>query len=361
MEEVEVKIEFIHIGWVETFSAIVLIIGVSVGLLHLLIMFLTGFHKFPMTGVLLGHGVCIFLVALWRLCMLLSVWFHNVWGYALINWCYGLKTGETWALGMANTFNAIMSLAYFRLMRKAWLRDLRLYQIGKDPAAWCIFVCLLIFCTAATATSISYAGAFLVDSSNCLAVGSSQRRDLLSALWLALCVCLPSLVAVSFFWAGTTYLVLLSRRYKHSELNIASSSPTISIVSHLKNIHLALKYLIVSWFCTNSLDIFWLIYYPLSNKSVTDGEFYLASGQLVTLQNLTDLIVNLNFFILPRMGYLKGISELLMRCCMSTSGGENDSRSTSMTSSTKPITLRVSVSTGVELNEPLLQTKRDVL
>jgi len=165
---------------------------------------------------------------------------------------------------MANIFNAIVSLIYFRLMSKAWFGDLRLYQVGKDAVAWFIFVLLLIFCTAAAVRSMSYAGAFLVNNSNCLAAGSSQKQDMLSALWLALCVCLPSLVAVSFFLAGTTYLTLLNHRSNDSALRIGSSSTTEFILAaHLKNIRVALKYLIVSWFCTNSLDIFWMIYYPL--------------------------------------------------------------------------------------------------
>jgi len=265
-----------------------------------------------------------------------------------------------------------MSLIYFRLMRKAWFGDLRVYQVGKDAVAWFIFVLLLIFCTAATVTSMSYAGAFLVNNSSCLAAGSSQKRDMLSALWHALCVCLPSVLAVSFFLAATIYLTLLNHRSKDSELRIASSNPTESILAHLKNIQVALKWLIVSWFCTNSLDIFLLIYYPLSNNSFTDAEYYLASAQLVTLQNLTDFIVNLNFFILPRMGYREGISELLTRCCRSTSErplfAEIDSTLTTCTSttrSTKTIILRKSISAnttqGVELNESLLESKSDIV
>merc|ERR1719513_432135 len=219
---------------------------------------------------------------------------------------------------------------------------------------------------------MSYAGAFLVDNSNCLAAGSSQRRNMLSALWLELCVCLPSLVAVSFFLAGTTYLTLLNHRSKDSELRSGSSSQTeFVLAAHLKKIQVALKYLIVSWFCTNSLDIFWMIYYPLSKNSFTDGEYYLASAQLVTLQNLTDFIVNLNFFILPRMGYLEGIIELLTRCCRSTSGtlfAEIDSTSitpTSTTRSTTTFNLRKSISAnttqGVELNESLLESKSNIV
>jgi len=368
MEEVEGKIEFIHSSWEYTFAAVAVTIGFSIGLLHVLIMFFMGFHKLPMTGVLLGHGMCIFFVALWRMCMLLSAQFDGFWGYTLVNWCYWLKSGEIWALGMANTFNAILSLVYFRLMRKAWFRDLGLYQIGKDLVAWYIFVLLLIFCTAATVTSMSYAGAFLVNNSNCLAAGSSQKRNMLSALWHALCVCLPSLLAVSFFLAATIYLALLNHRSKDSELRIGSSNPTESILAHLKNIQVALKWLIVSWFCTNSLDIFLLIYYPLSNNSFTDAEYYLASAQLVTLQNLTDFIINLNFFILPRMGYWEGISELLTRCCRSISGrpvfAENDSTSTRRTGSAKTIILRKSISAntsqGVELNESLLESKSEL-
>jgi len=372
MEEVEGKIEFIHSSWEYTFAAVAVTIGFSIGLLHVLIMFFMGFHKLPMTGVLLGHGMCIFFVALWRMCMLLSAQFDGFWGYTIVNWCYWLKTGEIWALGMANTFNAIMNLVYFRLMRKAWFRDLELYQIGKDTVAWYIFVLLLIVCTAATVTSMSYSGAFLVKNSNCLAAGSSQKRDMLCALWHALCVCLPSLLAVSFFLAATIYLTLLNHRSKKSELRNGSSNSTESILAHLNNIQVALKWLIVSWFCTNSFYMFLLIYNPLSNNSFTDAEYYLASAQLVTLQNLTDFIVNLNFFILPRMGYREGISELLTRCCRSTSGrplfAENDSTSTtcrSTTRSTKMIILRKSISAsttqGVELNESLLESKSDIV
>jgi len=110
-----------------------------------------------------------------------------------------------------------------------------------------------------------------------------------------------------------------------------------------------------------------MIYYPLSNNSFTDGEYYVASAQLVTLQNLADFIINLNFFILPRMGYWKGISELLKRCCRCISGRqvlvENDSTSTSRTGSTETIILRKSISAntsqGVELNEPLLESKSE--
>jgi len=89
----------------------------------------------------------------------------------------------------------------------------------------------------------------------------------------------------------------------------------------------------------------------------------------VTLQNLTDFIVNLNFFILPRMGYRDGIRELLRRSCTSEGtisegpvSSESESRSTSKTRYTKTIILRDSVSAlEVELNESLIQTKSDFL
>jgi len=242
MEEVEGKIEFIHSSWEYTFAAVAVTIGFSIGLLHVLIMFFMGFHKLPMTGVLLGHGMCIFFVALWRLCMLLAAQFHDFWSYAILNWCHWWKTGEIWALGMANTFNAIVGLIYFRLMSKAWFGDLWSYQVGKDAVVWVIFVLLVIFCTAATVKSMNYTGAFLVDNSNCVVAGSSQKRNMLCALWFALCVCIPLLVAVSSFLAGSIYLTLLNHRSKDSELRIGSSSPTEFILgAHFKNMQVALK------------------------------------------------------------------------------------------------------------------------
>jgi hypothetical protein len=55
-------------------------------------------------------------------------------------WCYVMKAVGVEVLDMGNTWNAIMSLAYYRLIKKACVADLKLYQIYKVPAAWCMFV-----------------------------------------------------------------------------------------------------------------------------------------------------------------------------------------------------------------------------
>jgi len=209
-----------------------------------------------MTRVLLGHGLCIFLMALCRLCMLLLGKFHQAWNPAMIDWCFTLQTGQIWAIGMGNTFNAIMSLAYFRLIRKACVGDLRLYQIGSDAAAKYIFLLLLLFCTVSTGVCMSYAGAFLVNRNYCLAVGASYENNELFSLWLALGVCVPSLFAFGCFIAGATYFALLKHKYKNRELTLATSGGMGTALAHLNNIQTALQYLIISWFCTNFLDVF---------------------------------------------------------------------------------------------------------
>jgi len=362
------KIEFINSNWIDTFSFVVIILGVSIGLLHMLIMLCIGFHKFPVTRILFGHGLCLFVVALCRLCMLLSSQFHNVRGHAFINWCYAWKTGEIWALGMSNTFNAIISLAYLRLMKIAWCGSLRVYSIGKDRVAWYVFVILFLSCTAGTGISISSEGAFLVNKSYCLGVGTTQKRDML--LGIALCICFPSLIAAGFFLAGASYLTLLNHRSKNIKLRHGSFSTMESILVRLENVKVALKYLMISWFCTNFLNIFWLMYYPQSKKSLTDAEYYLVSAQFVTLQNLTDFMVNLNFFILPRLGYHEGIIDWLTRYCVTkrisprgSASAENHLRFTTATRLTRTTISRESWRSetipGVELNESLLQTPSD--
>jgi len=322
-----------------------------------------GFYKFPITRVLLGHGLCIFFVALCRLSMLVSSRFRVAWGHEAINWCYVLKAGEIWGLGMGNTFNAIISLAYFRFIKKAWLADLKLYHISKDAAAWFIFVLLFLFCTASTAVCLSFTEGFLVDEGYCLAAGAIYKENKQYVLWLALCMCVPSVIAVFFFVVGTTYLTLFYRRFTTRESKSGLSSGLGFVLAHLKNIQIALKYLIISWFLTNSVDIFWLIYYPQSNNSSNDTEYYLASAQFTTIQNMTDFIVNLNFFILPRMGYSDGITEFLASC-MTASAMVEESASSEHRLRTRRRTqvpiARVSICTdttlGVELNESLLGT-----
>jgi len=136
---------------------------------------------------------------------------------------------------MGNTFNAIMSLVYFRLIKKARFADLKLYQIGKDAAAWFIFVILFLFCTASTAVCLSYTGGFLVDGGYCLSAGAIYKKSKLFVLWLALCMCLPSLFTVGFFFAGTIYLKL------HTVSNDLGP-----VLVHLRHIQIALKYSIIS-------------------------------------------------------------------------------------------------------------------
>merc|ERR1719427_86563 len=180
---------------------------------------------------------------------------------------------------MGNTFNAIMSLAYLRFIKKAWLADLKLYHIGKDVAAWFLFVLLFVFCIASTGICLSYTEGFLVDEGYCLAAGAIYKENKQFVLWLALCMCVPSLVAVTFLFAGTRYLTLFNRR---CESIGAVSSGLGFVVAHFKKIQIALFYLIFSWFLTNSFDIFWLIYYPLSSNTTNNREYYLASAQFTT-------------------------------------------------------------------------------
>jgi hypothetical protein len=113
-----------------------------------------------------------------------------------------------------------------------------------------------------------------------------------------------------------------------------------------------------------------LIYYPQSNNSSRDTEYYLASARFTTVQNVTDFMVNLNYFILPRMGYSEGITEFLSSYCSSagamsgeSAASENRSRSLSRVRFT-----RVPMASGsickdntqdVELNESLLETPSD--
>jgi len=147
---------------------------------------------------------------------------------------------------MGNTFNAIMSLAYLRFIKKAWLADLKLYHIGKDVAAWFLFVLLFVFCIASTGICLSYTEGFLVDEGYCLAAGAIYKENKQFVLWLALCMCVPSLVAVVFFVAGTTYLTLVHRRCTTGESVGDFSSGLGFVLAHLKNIQIALKYLIIS-------------------------------------------------------------------------------------------------------------------
>jgi len=362
------EIEFIGNTWVDTFSEIVVIFGFLIGLLHVFLLFCLQFHKFSMARLLLGHGLSIFLVSVCRLGMLLSVKFKNVWGHLLIYCCYTLKTGEIWAIGISNSCSAIMSLAYFCLIKKIWRNDLnKIYQIGKEAVVCYTFVSLFLFNIVSTVFCISYVGSFMVNSNYCLAVGTNYRNNELYSLWLALCICLPSLMAVGCFFAGAAYLALLNHRCKDGTLQLATSDGMGTALSYLNNIQAALQYSIISWLCTNTLYIFWVIYYPESNSSFTDGEYYLASAQFTTMQNVTDFTVNLHFFILPRIGYRGGIIELLKVCFSGTrsmfgrsASAENLPTTTSVATFTK-----VTISKGsfardttsrLELNESLLRT-----
>jgi hypothetical protein len=325
------------------------------------ILFLFGFCKFPITRILVGHDLCIFLVALCRFCMLLSARFHDA---EVINCCYVLKAGEIWGLGMGNTSNVIVSLAYFRFIKKAWLLELKIYKIGKDSAAWVTFVLLFLFCTTSTAVCLSYAGGMHVDEGYCLAIGANQtENNKLFVIWYALCLCVPSLFAIAFFFAGMRYLRLYFNR---CESMGGFNSGWEFVLTHLKNIQIAQAFLNISWFLSNFFCIFWLIYYQQTNDSPNYKEYYLASAQFTTIQNFTDFIVNLNFFILPRMGY-SGVTEFLTTCCMcadaaseESATSENCSRANRRTTSTKISISRASILTdttlGTELNEFLLET-----
>jgi hypothetical protein len=138
-------------------------------------------------------------------------------------------------------------------------------------------------------------------------------------------------------------------------------------LGQLNNVQFALQCLTISWFFTNSLDIFWVMYYPQSSNDITDGEYYLASSQFTTIQNLTDFIVDLNFFILPRMGFLDGIKELLdwyfYEVCTIFGGlryFESLPRTGTVMRSNKMLLATESLSeeipAGLELNEPLIQS-----
>jgi len=111
------------------------------------------------------------------------------------------------------------------------------------------------------------------------------------------------------------------------------------------------------------LDILWFSYYPQAANYLTDAEYYLASSQLATMQNLTDLIINLHFFILPRIGYSMGITEVFKTCCKGTSHPGNPAssgnRSSSQTGKSLNIhnskqPLLVDTNLGVDLTQPLL-------
>jgi len=160
---------------------------------------------------------------------------------------------------------------------------------------------------------------------------------------------------------------MLKNRLEDRRLLVGASGGMGSLLGHLNNVQFALQYSIISWLFTNSLDIFWVMYYPQSSIATTDGEYYLASSQLTTLQNLTDFVVNLNFFILPRMGFLDGFKELLGWCfygVCATFGGlryfENLPRTETMLRSDKMLltteSLSAEISVGVELNEPWIQS-----
>jgi len=147
---------------------------------------------------------------------------------------------------MGNTLNAILSLTYFHLVKKAWFVDLRVYHICKDMTAWSIFVLLLVFCTASTAVSLSYSGGFLVDEGYCLASGMIYKKNELYVVWVALGMCLPLLVVIGFYSAGTKYLSLYNRRCTRRGSNDSGSRDGGSILFYLKNIRTAVKWYIIS-------------------------------------------------------------------------------------------------------------------
>jgi len=313
-EDIDQIIDFMGATWVDSFSITVVIFGFIIGLLHIFLLFWAGFHKYPITRLLLGNGIFIFLVALCRLMMLIVAQTAKSWEHdRLVEWCFIWKTGEVWSIGVANTCNAIMSLAYFRLIKLAYSESLQMYAIGKDGAAFFLFVLLLLVCTITTAFCMNYAGRYIINGSYCLAVGSDNRSDDLFALHLALCICCPALVTIGFFTASAIILALLNRKDKTRRGKVSSIGMGSSL-QHLNNIEAALKYSIISWLCTNFLDIFWVIYYPHSSNSNLDGQYYLASAQYATLQNVSDFLVNLHYFILPRLGYPEGISVLCRHC-----------------------------------------------
>jgi len=160
---------------------------------------------------------------------------------------------------------------------------------------------------------------------------------------------------------------MLKTRIGERRLLVGASGGMGFALGHLNNVQFALQYSIISWFFTNFLDVFWLIYYPQSSKSSKDAEYYLASSQFTTIQNLTDFTVNLHFFILPRMGFLAGIKELVDWCfkgvCAMFGGSTSFEylpstatmiRSNKMLLATE--SLSEEISAGVELNEPQIPT-----
>jgi len=317
-ENVWQKVQFVNSYWEDCFSVTVVIIGFTTGIVHIFLLFWAGLHKYSITRLMLGNGIFIFLVALCRLMMLIVAQSSNDqisgrWNrHTLVEWCYVWKMVEIWAIGLANTCNAIMSLAYFRLIKKAWKQDLRTYWIGRDRTA--IFFCISLFliCTVTTALCMIFTGLFIINGSYCLAVGSSTVDNNLFSLCLALCICSPAAVAIGFFIAGAVYLGMLNHKTRDSITN-SSSYGMGSTLGHLNNVQAALQYSIISWFVTNCFDIFWVIYWPVSTTSNVDSQYYLVSAQYATLQNVTDFLVNLHYFILPRLGYTRGFSSLCGR------------------------------------------------
>jgi len=149
-------------------------------------------------------------------------------------------------LGMANTLNAVKSLGYFRLIRKAWLVDFRLYQIKKDAIAWLLFFVLFFFCSYATGVCMSHVEGVIVGRSYCLAVGIVYEDKMLSALWLALCSCIPSFVTLCYFLLGATYLASLKNRNAERGLEPETPRSTGTTLGHLISIQAALKYSVIS-------------------------------------------------------------------------------------------------------------------
>jgi len=309
-------IEFLKSSWVDQFSLIIVLFGFTAGLMHIILLIYARFYKYSITRLLMGNGIFIFFVALCRLMMFTVA--ENPTSKArkfLVDSCFVLKTVEIWSIGMANTCIAIMSLAYFRLIRLVVAEDLRPYSIERDRAALFFLVLLVLVCTFSTGFCMNYAGRFLINGSYCLAVGSDIRSNELFSLWLAVCICCPALVAIGIYIASATFLAIINYKSRaggtgangHSFFRLGTA------LAHLNNIEDALKYSIISWFITNFLDIFWVVYYPQSSKSNRDGQYYLASAQFATLQNVTDCLVNLHFFILPRWGYQQGLSFFF--CC----------------------------------------------
>jgi len=348
-------IQFVNYHWADIFSITVVIIGFSTGIVHIFLLFWAGFHRYSITRLMLGNAIFIFLVSLCRLMMLIVAQssqerISSRWSrHTLVEWCYIWKMVEIWAIGLANTCNAIMSLAYFRLIRKAWKRDLRTYWIGRDRTAMFFFILLFLICTVSTAFCMKYTGLFMINGSYCLAVGIDTADNNLFALSLALCICCPAVVAIGFFISGAVYLALLNHRNRESISQTISSCGLGSALDHLNNIQCALQYSIISWFVTNFFDIFWVIYWPISTQSEPDGQYYLISAQYATLQNVTDFLVNLHYFILPRLGYASGLSSL----CGRNSGDSLKSVQTSRTKNLPQSTSKIPSKEYKMLEEPL--------